>query len=70
MIYRIAEISGRRYITMLSDRDRYGKRNCSWFAGYDFMGSVNWSEKFSFDYALSADEDAEQIVKDLESADE
>ena len=68
--YRIAEINGRRYIMNLSERDRCGKRDCLWFAGYDFMGSVNWEEKFSFDYGMDQDEDVDQIVEDLKSADD
>ena len=66
--YRIAEISGQRYIVKLSDRDRFGKRNWSWFAGYDFMGGVNWEDKFSFDYGMNQEEDVEQIVTDLIAA--
>lgn len=39
------------------------------FNGYDFMGSVNW-EDYGGDAYWADPEEAEQIVADLESADE
>ena len=39
------------------------------FRGYDFMGSANWAEKYSLEEAMTEDE-AKQIVSDLEAADE
>ena len=38
-----------------------------WFAGYDFMGSANWADS-SENAARLEREEAEQIIKDLESA--
>ena len=39
------------------------------FNGYDFMGSVIW-EDYGGDAYWAEPEEAEQIIKDLESADE
>ena len=39
------------------------------FNGYDFMGSVNW-EDYGGDAYWAEPDEAEQIVKDLEAADE
>ena len=39
------------------------------FNGYDFMGSVNW-EDYGGDAYWADPEEAEQIVKDLESSDD
>lgn len=41
-----------------------------YFAGYDFMGGVEWREEITPDCILAQYEDADQIVKDLEAADE
>ena len=38
------------------------------FAGYDFMGSVNWSDTWSHEHVHTLDQ-AYQIVRDLEAAD-
>ena len=64
--YHIAEAVGRWFVVMDSDNNCYAKHE--YFAGYDFMGSVNWEKQFSFDYALANRDEAEQIVKDLEAA--
>ena len=50
----------------------YNKEEHAFFAGYDFMGSVDWeySSVPSESCELTAEDDPEQIVKDLESADE
>ena len=48
--------------------NNYGGWKYQYFAGYDFMGSVDWVDDFSFDKAMDLAE-ARQIVKDLESAD-
>ena len=40
-----------------------------YFGGYDFMGSVNWLET-TYDAVLMDDDEAEQIISDLEAADE
>jgi len=41
-----------------------------YFAGYDPMGSVNWETDHTMMYCCENLEEARQIVKDLESADE
>ena len=50
----------------------YNKEERAFFAGYDFMGSVEWeySHVPSEACELTAEDDPEQIVKDLEAADE
>ena len=50
----------------------YNKEEHAFFAGYDFMGSVNWehSQVPSEACELTTEDDPEQIVKDLESADD
>lgn len=48
----------------------YSKEESAFFAGYDFMGSVNWAKFPSSQCELTADDDPQQIVRDLESADE
>ena len=48
----------------------YSFEEAAFFAGYDFMGSVNWEKIPSSECELTAEDDPEQIVKDLESADE
>lgn len=50
----------------------YNKEEQAFFAGYDFMGSVDWeySKVPSEACELTAEDDPEQIVADLESADE
>ena len=50
----------------------YNKEEHAFFAGYDFMGGVDWeySNVPSEACELTAEDDPEQIVKDLESADE
>ena len=40
------------------------------FAGYNFMGGAEWREEISPDCILAQYEDADQIVADLEAADE
>ena len=40
------------------------------FAGYDFMGSVNWEDADSENIYLTDEDDPEQIVADLRAADE
>lgn len=49
--------------------NKYGGWKYQYFAGYDPMGSVNWQDNFSFDKAMGLDE-AWQIIKNLEAADE
>ena len=66
--YHVAEAIGRWFVIMDTDDNKYA--NHLYFKGYDFMGSVIWEKQFSFDYALSSREEAEQIISDLESADE
>lgn len=44
-------------------------RQWPFFGGYDFMGSVDWENDILIAYYMDRDE-AEQIVRDLESADE
>ena len=66
--YHVAEAVGRFFVIMDTDDNKYA--NHVYFNGYDFMGSVNWENQFSFDFALETREEAEQIVKDLEAADE
>lgn len=64
--YSIAYCGNRFFVRMeVTDNP---KSNYRYFAGYDFMGSAEWADLFSFDYALEKEE-AKQIVKDLESAD-
>jgi len=50
----------------------YNKEERAFFAGYDFMGSVDWeySSVPSEACELTAEDDPEQIVKDLKAADE
>lgn len=66
--YHIAEAVGRWFVLKDSDTNPHAKHE--YFAGYDFMGSVNWEKVFSFDYALTSREEAEQIVSDLRAAEE
>ena len=40
-----------------------------YFGGYDFMGSINWKDG-TYDAVLMDDDEAEQIIKDLEASDE
>ena len=40
-----------------------------YFGGYDFMGSINWKDG-TYDAVLMDDDEAEQIIADLEAADE
>lgn len=47
----------------------YSSEESAFFAGYDFMGSVNW-EKLPTEEFCMTKEEAEQIVLDLEAADE
>ena len=47
----------------------YSSEESAFFAGYDFMGSVDW-EKIPTIKCLMTKEEAEQIVSDLEAADE
>lgn len=47
----------------------YSNEESAFFAGYAFMGSVDW-EKIPTIKCLMTKEEAEQIVSDLESADE
>ena len=46
----------------------YNTDEAAFFAGYDFMGSVNWEKIPSIEWAMEKEE-AEMIVNDLESAD-
>ena len=48
----------------------YSFEESAFFAGYDFMGSVNWEKIPSTECELTEEDDPEQIVKDLEAADE
>lgn len=48
----------------------YSLEESAFFAGYDFMGSVNWVKIPNTDCELTAEDDPEQIVADLEAADE
>lgn len=41
-----------------------------YFAGYDFMGSIDWKDEIDCDCLLPDYEDVEQLVRDMESADE
>lgn len=57
---------------IVSNEDRfaiYSSEESAFFAGYDFMGSVNW-EKIPTDECCMTKEEAEDIVRDLEAADE
>lgn len=65
--YHVAEAVGQYFVLMDTNENKYAPH--VYFNGYDFMGSVNWENHFSFDYALSSKEEAEQIKADLESAD-
>ena len=49
----------------------YSREERGFYAGYDFMGSVNWKQIKVPDEEceLTAEDDPWQIVKDLESAD-
>ena len=49
----------------------YNKEEHAFFAGYDFMGSVDWEYTSvpSESCELTAEDDPEQIVRDLEAAD-
>ena len=51
------------------ETNKYGAWKYRYFAGYDFMGGAMWIDNFSFDKAIGLDE-ARDIVKDLEAADE
>ena len=66
--YKITEAAGSYFVIMDSTDNQYDTK--VYFAGYDAMGSVIWEKRFSFDYALSGREEAEQIIKDLKAADE
>lgn len=48
----------------------YSAEESAFFAGYDFMGSVNWVKIPSHDCELTEADDPWQIVDDLEAADE
>ena len=48
----------------------YSTEEAAFFAGYDFMGSVNWEKIPSHECELTKEDDPEQIVRDLEAADE
>ena len=50
----------------------YNNEEHAFFAGYDFMGSVNWVHTNcpGEECELTVEDDPEQIVRDLESADE
>lgn len=60
--------NGSQYFIRMEVTDN-PKSNYRYFAGYDPMGGVEWADLFSFDYSLEKEE-AKQIVKDLEAADE
>ena len=64
--YQIATLgNGKGFIRRKTKTNPYS--NYEYFAGYDFMGSVNWENKFNFDYEMPIDE-AKQIIKDLMAA--
>lgn len=48
----------------------YSTEEAAFFAGYDEMGSVNWEKIPTHDCELTMEDDPEQIVRDLEAADE
>ena len=48
----------------------FDTEGAQYFAGYDFMGSVNWQSCISPECYISEEDEAEQIIRDLESADE
>lgn len=48
----------------------YSSEEAAFFAGYDFMGSVNWKKTPTKECMLTAEDDPWQIVKDLEAADD
>ena len=48
----------------------YSTEEAAFFAGYDPMGSVNWVKIPTRECELTKEDDPEQIVADLESADE
>ena len=52
-------------------RETTGNKNSlyDYFAGYDFMGSVNWADRFSMDYRMDLDE-ALSVLEDLKAAGE
>ena len=62
-IAKVANEDGTYTIIVNNETNQY-------FAGYDFMGSVNWEDCIVNASWMDEDEDAEQIVRDLESADE
>jgi len=47
----------------------YSTEEAAFFAGYDFMGSVNWEKVPNHECELAKEDDPWQIVKDLEAAD-
>ena len=48
------------------ETNEYGAWKYQYFAGYDFMGSIDWIDNFDFDKAMSLDE-ARDVIKDLEA---
>lgn len=66
--YHVAEVAGSWFVVKDSSSNPHAKHK--YFAGYDFMGSVNWAMIFSFSFALADRAEAEQIVSDLRAAEE
>ena len=57
------------------DRNGYGGKYLitnttekTFFIGYDFMGSVNWTDDENQAFHMEKDDDPWQVVKDLEDA--
>ena len=48
----------------------YSHEEHGFFAGYDFMGSVNWERILKPECELTEEDDPAQIVRDLEAADD
>ena len=65
------------YVPVAAGNDQYriamftneGDKLYQFFQGYSFMGSVDWTDEADKAYIMDFDE-AEQIISDLESADE
>ena len=66
--YQIATLGGKETGFIRRETKTNPYSNYEYFNGYDFMGSVIWADRFSFDYERPIEE-AKQIIKDLEAAD-
>ena len=62
--YKIVNgVNGKFHVTRGPREDK------EFFCGYDFMGSVNWSKRWSEAEVFDSMDEAKQIISDLESAD-